>query len=86
MFQNSAGKHERRNMTAEGRPLPRISDLVMAHVPGLASEKLAWLRMQKAAGRLDGDDPEEVAQADALLAMLVRIAGSKDEKRAATSG
>jgi hypothetical protein len=62
---------------ADGRRLPRVADLVMAHVPGTPAEKLAWLRHQIAAGKLAGDDAEEIAQAETLLAMLVRIAGSK---------
>ncbi len=49
----------------------------MAHVQGSPAEKLAWLQAQKAAGKLVSDDPEEVAQAEALLAMLVRLAASK---------
>ena len=80
MFQISAGNHGRRAMTVEGRPLPRISDLVMSHVRGMPSEKLAWLQEQKAAGKLDGDDPDEIAEAEALLAMLVRLSGSKGRK------
>ena len=52
----------------------------MALVPGGPSEKLSWLRRQITAGKLDGDDPEEVAQAEALLAMLVRMSGSKGGK------
>jgi hypothetical protein len=74
MFQVRAGKARRQS---DGRPLPRISDLVMTHIEGSPSEKLAWLQAQKAAGKLAGDDPEEIAQAEALLAMLVRIAGTK---------
>jgi len=80
MFQLSADKHGHRAMTVEGRPLPRISDLVMSHVPGMPSEKLAWLQEQKAAGKLDGDDPDEIAEAEALLAMLVRLSGSRGRK------
>ena len=55
----------------------------MEHVPGTPAEKLAWLRSQMAAGRLDGDDPDEVAQAEALLSMLVRLsaASGSREKR-----
>jgi hypothetical protein len=70
-------------MTVEGRPLPRISDLVMSVVPGMPAEKLAWLQMQKASGKLDGDDPEEIAQAEVLLEKLVRLSVSKSgrEKR-----
>jgi hypothetical protein len=57
-----------------------MSELIMALVPGGASAKLGWLREQRAAGKLDGDDPEEIAQAEALLAMLVRMSGSKGGK------
>src|SRR5262245_61192429 len=70
MFRASPRK---RSQKADGRPLPRISELVMAHVEGTPSDKLAWLRAQKAAGKLDGDDPEEIAEAEALLAMLARF-------------
>ena len=49
----------------------------MSHMPGTASDKLAWLQKEKAAGRLDGDDPDEIAEAEALLAMLARLAASK---------
>jgi hypothetical protein len=51
----------------------------MALVPGGPSEKLSWLRQQSATGKLDGDDPDEIAEAEALLAMLVRM-GSKGGK------
>lgn len=74
MFRARAGKARRKH---DGRPLPRIADLVMAHVEGSPSDKLAWLQAQKAAGRLAGDDPEEIVQAEALLAMLARLAGAK---------
>ena len=74
MFRARAGKARRKH---DGRPLPRIADLVMAHIDGSPSEKLAWLQAQKAAGKLASDDPEEIAQAEALLAMLVRLAGAK---------
>jgi hypothetical protein len=40
-------------------------------------QKRAWLQEQRASGKLDGDDPDEVAEADALLAMLIRLATSK---------
>jgi hypothetical protein len=43
----------------------------MALVPGGPSEQLAWLREQVATGKLDGDDPDDVGQAEALLRMLV---------------
>jgi hypothetical protein len=74
MFKARAGEARRQ---ADGRPLPRIADLVMAHIEGTPSQKLAWLQAQKAAGKLAGDDPEEIAQAEALLAMLMRLADSK---------
>ena len=82
MFQASAGKL-RKAPVLDGRAPPHISELIIALVPGGPSEKLAWLRRQKAAGKLDGDDPEEVAQAEGLIAMLVRMSGSKGgrEKR-----
>ena len=83
MFQVSARKRHRPGVILDGRAPPRISELIMEHVRGTPSEKLAWLRQQAAEGKLDGDDPEELAQADALLAMVVRISGSKGgrEKR-----
>jgi hypothetical protein len=74
MFRN-AGKQ--RKPMQDGRAPPPISELIMALVPGGPSEKLAWLRQECAAGRLDGDDPDEIAQAEALLAMLVRMSGSR---------
>jgi hypothetical protein len=74
MFKARAGEARRQ---ADGRPLPRIADLVMAHIEGTPSQKLAWLQAHKAAGKLAGDDPEEIAQAEALLAMLIRLADSK---------
>src|SRR5262245_3952537 len=76
----AAEKRAHRTSTLDGRPLARIADLVMAHVPGSAAQKLGWLREQFAGGKLDGDDPEEIAQAEALLAMLVRLSGSKAGK------
>jgi hypothetical protein len=48
----------------------------MSQVQGQPPEKLLWLQEHKAAGRLDGDDPDEVAEAEALLAMLAGISGS----------
>ena len=54
--------------------------MVVALVPGTPSEKLAWLRQQSAAGKLDGDDPDEIAQAEAMLAMLARFSGSKPDR------
>jgi hypothetical protein len=49
----------------------------MERLAGTPAEKLAWLRDRMAAGKLDGDDPEEVAQAEALLLMLVRLSAPK---------
>jgi hypothetical protein len=83
MFQISRPQRSRRAKASgfDGRPLPRIADLVVAHVPGSPVEKLAWLRQQSAEGNLDGDDPEEIAQAEALLAILVRLAGGRGERQ-----
>jgi hypothetical protein len=61
--------------------LPKISELLVASFAGSAAEKLAWLAKQKAAGNLDGDDPDEVAEAEALLTMLARLAGTKGRKQ-----
>jgi hypothetical protein len=61
----------------DGRPLPRIADLVVERLAGTPAEKLAWLRHQMAAGKLDGDDPDEVAQAEATLLMLVRLSAAR---------
>ena len=82
MFRTPAGKR-RKPAVVDGRSPPHISELIMALVPGGPSEKLWWFRQQIAEGRLDGDDPEEIAQAEALLVMLVRVSGSKGgrEKR-----
>jgi hypothetical protein len=52
----------------------------MARVAGTPAEKLGWLRGQMAAGRLDGDDPDEVAQTEALLLMLMRLSAASDRK------
>jgi hypothetical protein len=49
----------------------------MSHLQGTPSAKLVWLQEQRAAGRLDGDDPDEIAEAEALLLMLVRLSGLK---------
>jgi hypothetical protein len=80
MFRRPAGKRQHKSPVVDGRAPPHISELIMALVPGGASEKLSWLRQEIAAGKLDGDDPEEVAQAEALLAMLVRVSLSKKGK------
>src|SRR5262245_37496814 len=69
-----------RSSAQEGGPLPRIADLVMERVAGTPAQKLGWLRDQMAAGRLDGDDPDEVAQAEALLLMLMRLSAPSDRK------
>ena len=82
MFQIPPGKRKprRKRMVFDGRPLARISELLMSHMQGTPSEKLAWLQKQKAAGKLDGDDPDEIAEAEALLGMLARVSGSKAHK------
>ena len=64
----------------DGRAPPRIAELLMSHLQGTPSAKLLWLQEQRAAGRLDGDDPDEIAEAEALLLMLVRLSGSKGAK------
>jgi hypothetical protein len=83
MFRISRDKrpHRAKSSLLDGKPLPGVADLVMAHVPGTAAEKLAWLRQQCAEGNLAGDDPEEIAQAEALLTMLARIAGGKEDRQ-----
>src|SRR5262245_64617834 len=73
-------RHRAKSSLLDGRPLPRIADLVVERLAGTPAEKLAWLRGQMAAGQLDGDDPEEVAQAEALLLMLVRLSGARVER------
>src|SRR5262245_8216574 len=75
------GRYRAKSASREGKRLPRIADLVMEHVAGTASDKLAWLRCQMAAGRLDGDDSDEVAQAEALLVMLVRLSAASDRRQ-----
>jgi len=77
MFRHPVGRRRHTGAAHDGRAPPSISELIMAHVPGTAAEKLVWLQEQKRAGKLDGDDPEEIAQAEALLLMLMRISGSK---------
>ena len=79
MFQVSPGK-KRKPAVMDGRASLHITELIMALVPGGASEKLAWLQKQKARGMLDGDDPEEIAEAEALLSMLGRMSGAKGRK------
>jgi hypothetical protein len=79
MFQVPEGKRGKAAVL-DGRAMPRISELLMEHVAGVPSVKLLWLQEQKAAGNLDGDDPEEIAEAEALFAMLVRLSGSKGGK------
>jgi hypothetical protein len=75
--------HRAKSTSLDGKPLPRVADLVMERLPGTPAEKLAWLRGQMAAGKLDGDDPDEIAQAEALLSMLVRLSAARSgrEKR-----
>jgi len=57
-----------------------MSELIMSCVPGTPSKKLRWLQEQMAIGKLDGDDPEEIMEAEALLAMLARMSGSRAGK------
>ena len=64
----------------DGRRWPTIAELVMEHVAGTPSEKFAWLQHHAAAGRLDGDDPDEIAQAKTMLAMLARFSGAKSDR------
>jgi hypothetical protein len=78
MFRRPAGKRQSKGVAHEGRAPPHMSELIMMHVPGTPVEKLDWLRQQKAANKLDGDDPEEISQAEALLVMLTRLSGSKE--------
>ena len=77
MFRHPAGKRQHKSVAQDGRAPPRISELIMAHVQGGPAQKLVWLQEQKAAGKLDGDDPEEIEQAEALLLMLIRISDAK---------
>jgi hypothetical protein len=83
MLQASSGKRKHRSKSPafDGRPVPKISELLMSHVQGMPAEKLVWLQKQKAAGTLDGDDPDEIAEAETMLAMLDRISGSKANKQ-----
>ena len=81
MFRRPAGKRQHKRAVSDGRLPPRISDLIMSHVPGSPYEKLVWLEDQKVAGKLDGDDPVEVEEAEALLAMLIRLSGSKESNK-----
>ena len=60
MFRPPAGYRQHKSPVVDGRAPPRISDLIMAFVSGGPSKKLAWLQEQKAAGKLDGDDPDEI--------------------------
>jgi hypothetical protein len=76
MFRGSR-RYRAKSSLHEGTPLPRIADLVMERVAGTPAEKLAWLRGQVAAGKLDGDDADEVAQAEALLLMLMRLSAAR---------
>ena len=80
IFRPPAGTRQHKTTVLDGRAPPHMSELIMALVPGGPSEKLSWLREQLATGKLDGDDPEEIAEAQALLLMLVRLAGSKGGK------
>lgn len=81
MFQAARANRKGGGMRLDGKRLPRISELLVRHFEGTPEEKLAWLKAQSAAGKLDGDDPEELAEAQALLAMLVRLARPKAHKQ-----
>jgi hypothetical protein len=83
MLRQGTGKRQHEKPVLDGQAPPGISELLMSHVPGPLSEKLRWLQEQKAAGILDGDDPDEIAEAETLLAMLVRVSGAngRREKR-----
>ena len=83
IFKTSPGKrkHRSKSLMHDGRPVPTISELLMSLMQGTPSEKLAWLEQQKAAGKLDGDDPEEIAEAEALLRMLTRMSEPKTRKK-----
>ena len=72
---------KRRRVPADGRAPPKIADLIMEYVPGSPARKLAWLREQMALGKLDADDSDEIAQAEALLLMLCRISASRDSSK-----
>jgi len=78
----SRAKRIHRSAKSDGRPWPTIAELIMEHVAGTPAEKLAWLREQSAAGKLDGDDPDEIAQAEAMLVMLARFSGPKPDRQA----
>jgi len=77
MFRHPSGKRQHKSVAHDGRAPPPLSELIMAHVRGTPAQKLVWLQEQKAAGKLDGDDPEEIEQAEALLLMLARISDAK---------
>ena len=73
------GRRQSQSVAHDGRAPPPVSELIMAHVRGTPAQKLVWLQEQKAAGKLDGDDPEEIEQAEALLLMLIRISEAKGQ-------
>ena len=80
IFRRPIGKRQHKSPVLDRRAPPHISELIMALVPGGPSEKLSWLREQLGTGKLDGDDPEEIAEAEALLQMLVRLSVLKARK------
>ena len=83
VFQTIPGKRKHRSKSPvfDGRLMPKISELLMSHIQGSPTEKLAWLEQQKAAGKLDDDDPDEIAEAEALLRMLTRMSEPKTRKK-----
>jgi hypothetical protein len=81
MFRAARTSRTGRGAKRDGKPLPKISELLMGHFEGTPEEKLMWLNAQVVAGKLNGDDPDELAEAQALLAMLVRLARPKAHKQ-----
>jgi hypothetical protein len=81
MFQAARVGRKGRSARLDGKPLPKIAELLVRHFEGTPEEKLTWLKAQAAAGKLDGDDPDELAEAQALLAMLARLARPKEHKQ-----
>jgi hypothetical protein len=81
MFQAARTGRKGWSARVDGKPLPKISELLVRHFEGTPEEKLTWLKAQAAAGKLDGDDPDELAEAEVLLAMLARLARPKAHKQ-----
>src|SRR5262249_7550637 len=79
MFRRPGGKRQSKAVAHEGRAPPHMSELIMMHVPGTPVEKLGWLRGTKAAKKLDRDDSEQIAKDEALLVIVTRLSGSKEQ-------